>query len=51
VAPLTAQEMYRGVLDTSVQSPMITGMALLLEEPVLKLRAYVGYPWVASASV
>ena len=43
VAPLTAQEMYRYILDTSVQSSMVTGIALLLlEEPVLKLRAYVG---------
>jgi len=34
--------MYRCILDTSVQSPIVTGIeVLLLEEPVLKVRAYV----------
>lgn len=41
-APLTAQERYRDILATSAQSAIITGIELLLlEEPVLKLRAHV----------
>jgi hypothetical protein len=35
--------MYQCILDTSIQSTIVTGIEpLLLEEPVLKLRAYVG---------
>jgi len=40
---VTAQEAYRHLIDISAQSALVTGIEpLLLEEPVLKLRAHVG---------
>ena len=43
MAPVTAQEAYRHLIDISAQSALVTGIEpLLLEEPVLKLRAHVG---------
>ena len=43
MAPLTAQEVYRHLIDASAQSALVTGIEpLLLEEPMLKLRAHVG---------
>jgi hypothetical protein len=43
LAPLTLREAYRHIVDTSAQSPVVTGIELLLlEEPVLKLRVHLG---------
>lgn len=43
LAKLTLQEVYRQIINTCVQSPVVTGIEpLLLEEPVLKLRAHLG---------
>jgi hypothetical protein len=43
MAPLTVREVYRSILDASVQSAVVTGIELLLlDEPVLKLRAHLG---------
>lgn len=43
MAPLTLWEAYRHIVDTSAQSPVVTGIELLLlEEPVLKLRVHLG---------
>jgi hypothetical protein len=43
VAPLTLREVYRHIIDTSAQSPIVTGIELLLlDEPVLKLRVHLG---------
>jgi hypothetical protein len=43
LAPLTLQEAYQHIVYTSAQSPMVIGLEpLLLEEPVLKLRVYLG---------
>jgi hypothetical protein len=40
---LTLREAYRYIVDTSAQSPVVTGIEpLLLEEPVLKLRVHLG---------
>jgi hypothetical protein len=43
VAPLILREVYRHIIDTSAQSPTVTGVELLLlDEPVLKLRVHLG---------
>jgi len=43
LAPLTSREAYQRIIDTRAQSAIITGIEpLLLEEPVLKLRAHLG---------
>ena len=42
MAPLTLQEAYRDIIDTSAQSPIVIGIEpLLLEAPVLKLRVHL----------
>ena len=42
-ASLTAQEAYRHIIGTSASFALVTGIEpLLLEEPILKLRAHVG---------
>lgn len=43
MAPLSAREVYRHILNICAQSAVVTGIELLLlEEPILKLRAHVG---------
>ena len=43
LAKLILQEMYRQIINTCAQSTVVTGIEpLLLEEPVLKLRAHLG---------
>ena len=41
---MTLRELYRQIVNTSVRSALVTGIELvLLEEPVLKLRAHMGH--------
>lgn len=43
VDPLTLREVYQHIVHTCVQSSIVTGIEpLVLEEPVLKLRAHLG---------
>jgi hypothetical protein len=40
---MTLRELYREIINTSVRSALVTGIEpILLEEPVLKLRAHLG---------
>jgi hypothetical protein len=40
---LTLHELYRQIVNTCVRSSAVTGIELLLlEEPILKLRAHLG---------
>jgi hypothetical protein len=40
---MTLRELYRQIINTSVRSALVTGIEpILMEEPVLKLRAHLG---------